>query len=1206
MKNLLLTTLLLHVTCSTVYRIIPDDENSPCSNTTRTFTLQHYFNSTKGYYKSHTELQFKQGHHYLCKDWMLKNISHFTINGNNSTLSCIKPSSIAIAIVNVTNITIKNLHIKQCSKTRDYTINKMNQGRHILILRKSTIFINYSVDVAIINTYIKVSSHYTSGIIGINIFTTNFSKSYLTNITVEVRWENNTNNLVSGIMLYYKDNNEKFNTVTLQTVVVIQQYIYKTHGLCNDSFALRLFMMNKEYNVTIQVKKSNFTDLLNSGVLSYYAESCRNAHRRSTLVFSDCKINNNKGNGFTSMFLMEINSHSSIFDIVKPNHLCSKLANNILFINCDFANNSKMNSLINILLKHNEQLNMLVKISKCKIFFNNDLQFINTDSELKLLKALSYTIIIDATSISSNLCANKNRLSLITLTSGIIKLRNSIITNNGNFENIIKLHSSLLQFEGFTNFSSNYARFILQGAEGSYYVHREYSRVYINNNFVYTMSTTSLTYTKDSKEICTNQFITRRKNSLDQTFKNGVRLNFTVIQENNIYAIPKYDINFLMNETYAADCVWLASTAFQTAKSTDVLNSVFSIERKYANKSDIGKIPSSVCPCSSKDDYNCSKHEIGSIFSGQILTVKLIMPEIGNTKSEKRYTTMMAQQYNSSTLGCHIINAYEISQTHPSHECNKYNYTIWYNGNSSECELYLGIEEVPEIFYVNLLPCPIGFSLQESKRACYCDQVLNNKVIQITLCNLEDGTILRPANSWISGRVVNDSNTYMVCTSCPFDYCLPHSLHINLSKPDLQCQFGRTGLLCGHCPKDLSTVFGSPHCEICSNVTLFVIIPIALAGILLVLMLFMLNLTVTNGAINTFIFYFNIVSINITMFIPMCHDSFACITLSLFNLDFGIKCCFYDGMDDYAKTWLQLVFPVYLIFIALILIMGSRHSKLIQRLTARRGLPVLATLFLLSYTKILLMVCHAVFFYSTVTYLPSKHSMLVWSVDTSVPLFGIKFSILFATCLVLFLILIPFNILLLFTRTLMRFKLISYFKPLLDAYFGPYKDKYYYWTGLQLLLRAVFFGLSSLGNAVNLTSGAILLGILLFVQGIVHPFKSQIKNVQESVLLLNLLALYVTALYNDGNIKQNVPIAWYIIFPILAYLIIFVCYHCIMSICGDKVKQKGHYIASIMKSKVLTSKVSREPILMENARNDMPDVTLNYEDFQESLIALSD
>ena len=341
------------------------------------------------------------------------------------------------------------------------------------------------------------------------------------------------------------------------------------------------------------------------------------------------------------------------------------------------------------------------------------------------------------------------------------------------------------------------------------------------------------------------------------------------------------------------------------------------------------------------------------------------------------------------------------------------------------------------------------------------------------------------------------------------------------------------------------------------------------------------------------------------MFTSKCHNSFTCITLSLFNLDFGMKACFYDGMDDYVKTWLQLAFPLYLIIIAIVLIIGSRHSKLVQRLTARRGLSVLATLFLLSYTKVLLTVCHAIFYYTTVTYLPSKHSKLVWSVDSNIPLFGVKFSILFVTCLILFLILIPFNILLLFTRSLMRFKFISYFKPLLDAYFGPYKDRFYYWMGLQLVLRAVFLALSAFESDVNLTSGIILLGILLCVQGVVHPFNSWLKNVQESVVLLDLLALYVTALYNDSISKGKLPIGWYLLFPVLVYFIIFVGYHCIMSMWGNSIKQKGNYIIVTLKRKFNTN-VSREQIDMETLRSKIPDVTLNCKDFQEPLIALSD
>jgi len=106
--------------------------------------------------------------------------------------------------------------------------------------------------------------------------------------------------------------------------------------------------------------------------------------------------------------------------------------------------------------------------------------------------------------------------------------------------------------------------------------------------------------------------------------------------------------------------------------------------------------------------------------------------------------------------------------------------------------------------------------------------------------------------------------------------------------------------------------------------------------------------------------------------------------ITLANLDLGIQVCFHNGMDDYAKMWLQLTFPFYLILIATLLTI------------------VLATLlsFLLSYTKILYIVSSVLFFYSITTHLPSKHTTLVWSVDANVPLFGVRFTILFIVYLI--------------------------------------------------------------------------------------------------------------------------------------------------------------------------------------------------------------
>ena len=313
----------------------------------------------------------------------------------------------------------------------------------------------------------------------------------------------------------------------------------------------------------------------------------------------------------------------------------------------------------------------------------------------------------------------------------------------------------------------------------------------------------------------------------------------------------------------------------------------------------------------------------------------------------------------------------------------------------------------------------------------------------LTTCDIDHQTIPRPANTWISAHTINNSHFYHVSLHCTFDYCLPHSSQLNLYTPDSQCQFNRSGVLCGQCQHGFSTVFGSSQCKHCSSIYLLITVPIGIAGVALVLVLFALDLTVTSGEINSFLLYINILSINSSIFFPNGGSAMYAFA-SFANLDLGIETCFYDGMDDYAKMWLQLLFPMYLIFIAALLIIANRYSTTIQRLTARRALPVLATLFLLSYTKVLLTVSNVLFSYTSITHLPSNNTTLVWSVDTSVPLFGVKFTILFIACLILFLILVPFNVVMIFTKKLSYFKVVTYFKPLLDAYQGRYKIKFHY------------------------------------------------------------------------------------------------------------------------------------------------------------------
>ena len=57
---------------------------------------------------------------------------------------------------------------------------------------------------------------------------------------------------------------------------------------------------------------------------------------------------------------------------------------------------------------------------------------------------------------------------------------------------------------------------------------------------------------------------------------------------------------------------------------------------------------------------------------------------------------------------------------------------------------------MPEMFYIHIKPYPKGFTQQQDKKACSSDPLLDNNILSIKSCNLDDESIHRPANSWIA------------------------------------------------------------------------------------------------------------------------------------------------------------------------------------------------------------------------------------------------------------------------------------------------------------------------------------------------------------------------------------------------------------------------------------------------------------------------
>ena len=436
---------------------------------------------------------------------------------------------------------------------------------------------------------------------------------------------------------------------------------------------------------------------------------------------------------------------------------------------------------------------------------------------------------------------------------------------------------------------------------------------------------------------------------------------------------------------------------------------------------------------------------------------------------------------------------------------------------------------IPVFLDVNLLPCPIGFQLVRGR--CVCHRILQDN--NIHSCSFSNGTalILRPAPYWIG--LPNDTNTsILVHPLCPYDYCQSEDLNITAKTINTQCQYQRTGVLCGSCHEGLSMIVGSSECKTCSNIYLVSIIVFILMGVALVTLVTLLNMTVSVGTLNGLILFANILQANRTTFLPQSthHTSSLIAFLSAFiawlNLDLGIPMCFFDGLTTYIKTWLQFVFPLYILVLVGVIIIASKYSTRVTRLLGTNTVSVLATLILLSYTKILRIIITA-FSFTTVTGSQGYHSV-VWLPDGNIKYFEPIHTVLFLVALLVLLLLgVPYTVTLTAAPWIQksRFKWVSSlynrFKPLFDAYMGPYKDKYRYWTGMLLLARVVLIVLfSSIANTntvagpqLNLLLLTVSSCILLALTAAFKPYKLIMLNGLEIFHLTILFIFSSTNLY---------------------------------------------------------------------------------------------
>ena len=519
----------------------------------------------------------------------------------------------------------------------------------------------------------------------------------------------------------------------------------------------------------------------------------------------------------------------------------------------------------------------------------------------------------------------------------------------------------------------------------------------------------------------------------------------------------------------------------------------------------ISSDPVRVCFCRDNQS-DCSYHpQPESVRKGETFTVSLVaVDHINNTIAN---STIHAYVSLEAKLG----EGQSLQQTSGDGSCTDLTYSILSPYNSEKLHLYadgpcmkvgISIANVT----VSIAPCPIGFI--DKDLSCECDPKLSEYVSN---CSIDRERVQRKDNVWFAYVNTTDHRGYILHKYCPFDYCHPptENISVNLNVDNGAnelCAFNRSGKFCGSCEDGLSLSLGSSRCSPCSNNWLALLIGFAIAGVALVTFLLKLNFTVAVGTFNGLIFYANIFAANRAVFFPHDETKLLTVFIAWLNLDFGFETCFYDGMDGYVKTWLQLAFPLYVISLVVAIIIISDYStKFAALFTGQNPIATMATLILLSYTKLLRTIIASLSF-TTLQYSDGSHEV-VWLVDANIPYLNGKHIPLFITALVIVIVGITYTFILFSWQWLVycpnrgplrwiigNTKVIAF----MDAYHNPYNKDHRYWIGLLLLLRFLLYlvsALNVLGNPrINLLSIALVIVILFALQRIVESKRRMNKN----------------------------------------------------------------------------------------------------------------
>ena len=1139
----------------------------PCL-TLQEFVSHHYR------VESNTVLKFLPGKHILQftagRNISIINVVNVTLTGvsdqQSSLIHCM--SEFSVIVKNGTNLTISNLSFSGCGGPLPKWV--ITEGESVF--RPASLFLLFVSNTSVLNTHIYDSKG--AGMLVVNGFDLTVNQTLF------------VGNIPNCVIMFLDGPNTPVKQA-VSSYIASSEFAFGGFNSLLYAGGLSLIFTQTSYTVYVNITNialHNNTGLRHSNfVMSIDRLSCRYTMVRAEKVKSTSG-SEHLGPGFS----VEGYTYDSVIPHQRNHSQKSEYTVHIL--DSSFVAGTGTAVEVRTYQLHQLNNNMRVKFTDISIAGNEKvgmcygMSISNMDS-----------MVLERVNIS-----NCNCLSSIRVTNSEITIDNAFILKNGGFGGIVSIWRSQITFVGNTVIAQNYGQ--RTSRPGAIYAYS--STLIFQGNVEFVNNTGyyggALALFAGSQIVIGRHALLKFIDNYAKHFGGAIYVDNYVFTDITILCFykPADPFNTNMNphvvfENNTAD--YAGSALYGGYIDFCVLmrllpvkldfDSLFQVNGKESDYSLISSNPLRMCLCiDSRPECSITQYNI-SAYPGK--TIELPVVAVG-----QRFGTVPSIIYSDFSNEFKQMDGTKPSINNWQHtqkvgkDCTNVTYTIM-SPSQVELTMILEVENLvdsgrdilvegqllknklieADLYIINplinieILPCPMGFEYHNTSMTCACDSKLVEYGIN---CSIDTQTVWRKNPFWIT--TAEETSELLVHKHCPFDYCKPDSFDLDLEDPDKQCTFNRTGVLCGACQNNLSHVFGTSACRECSSLWILLWVPvIGLAGIALVALLIVLNLTVSVGTINGLIFYANIVRANhATFFPPNTTNSFLSWFIAWINLDLGIETCFYNGLDAYVKTWLQFVFPLYIWFLVITIILLSHYYTLAARLSGRNAVPVLATLFLISYAKLLRIIITV--FQSTDLEYPDNTVRKVWLYDGNVDYLKGKHIPLFIAALLLLLVSLPYTVILIFIQCLQHWSSyrvlfwVKKLKPLFDAYAGPYKDKHRYWTGLLLLVRIALFLIFSLNThgSANINLLAIIVtDLLLFMHAILAGsiYKTWYLNAIEYSFFLNLGILSSATLYTSTVSGRDQTTVVYTSVSIAFALFIFIAVFHILT----KLKSSQHY-----------------------------------------------